>query len=179
MTQWVTLTSSKILNNSTIVPSESQNLYSLNSATIPTGTDHGTCDLVAIAAVPARARPVFAGLGFVDGQVASLKLLQVEGLDCLVPAGPHLHECEPAAPSGLTVRHHLRARHLPELLTQGGEVVRGCTEGQVPDVQLLQVIPSAAGIRPLTEIDRPRGKVPDRQTHERGQAYEPDHSSTN
>src|SRR5947209_1841442 len=66
-------------------------------------------------AAPASSSAVLARLGLVDGEVAALDLLAVQGGDCglglLVAA--HLHKPKPLGPAGVPVHDDLRRLHGP------------------------------------------------------------------
>src|SRR5262249_24519658 len=83
------------------------------------------------------ARPLFAGLGLVDGQGPAADILAVEGGDGLLAPLAHLHEAEAPRAAGVPVADDLGAGDRAVRREQLAQVVGGGLEGQVADVDVL------------------------------------------
>ncbi|CAA9405275.1 MAG: hypothetical protein AVDCRST_MAG64-1945 [uncultured Phycisphaerae bacterium] len=117
------------------------------TAAVPTAAAAATATVAAAAAtaaaatVPAAAaatRAVLTRLGHVDGQVAAVDVLAVQGVDrgLGLLVGAHLDEAEALAAAGVPVADDLCALHRTVLREELLEIRAGRVVAQVPDVQL-------------------------------------------
>jgi len=108
-----------------------------------------------------RTGAIFAGLGFVHGQVTTHEFDAVRRFDGLFRTATHFDECEATAAARVAVRHDLSAGHATVLAEELQEVVRSRLERKVPNIQFHRSINFPGHLDPRETESRTEALLPD------------------